>query len=359
MLDSVISSNGQRNDCGDSAGLGPVLPSALAKDPDVAIGRFRSWYRWSWVPVTAGCLLLIAALAIGWELALDWWGYRPPHPFQRALFISRALSTTLVLGAFVGLYAWRVRKHIEAVRDELRAQQASVRELRWRNEQAFGLAAMARVLAHEIRSPLHRIALHVASLEKARGAEDASPPAVLQQLTSGMRQEVDAIDRIVSEYVDYSDEPERVFQRSAVDAAALVKGALASVAAAMEAKGLKLEARVDEPAPQLAADAELLKLAVQVLLRQAVEASPQGGRLRLECRADDGAVSFSLADDGPHFEDASAVFRPFYSHVRTGESGLGLAIVRDVVRAHGGEVSAENGSGGGARIALRLPRGLQ
>lgn len=319
------------------------------KDPDVAVDRFRRWYRWSWVPLTAGCLLLIAALAIGWEVALDWWGYRPPHSFQRALFISRALSTTLVLGAFVGLYAWRMRKRIEEARDELRVQQLSLRE------QARGLGAIARVLAHELRSPLHRIALHVASLEKIRCAEDAN----VQQLTSGMRQQVDVLDQIVSEYVAFSDEPDRVFQRVPVDAAALVKGVLAGEASAIDAKGLKLEARVDEPSPQLAADAELLKHAFQVLLRQAVAASPPGGRLRLECRSDEEAVSLSLADDGPRFDDASAVFRPFYPHDRSGGSGLGLAIVRDVIRAHGGEVSAENGSAGGARIALRLPRGIQ
>jgi two-component system, OmpR family, sensor kinase len=88
-----------------------------------------------------------------------------------------------------------------------------------------------------------------------------------------------------------------------------------------------------------------------------------GGSARVQARAKDGAILIVIDDDGPGIPKAELerVFTPFYRLERsrsrtTGGAGLGLAIARSVVRAHGGEVTLANGEGGGLRQTVRLPR---
>ncbi len=94
---------------------------------------------------------------------------------------------------------------------------------------------------------------------------------------------------------------------------------------------------------------------------------PRGGTVRLEARAVDGAagvsgpaIAFSVLDDGPGFAPGGTVqaFERFYrgDPSRTGPgSGLGLSIVRELARAHGGTAIAENLSPRGARVSVILP----
>jgi signal transduction histidine kinase len=105
---------------------------------------------------------------------------------------------------------------------------------------------------------------------------------------------------------------------------------------------------------------ELLYRAIENVVRNAVLHSPEGGRVSISAQAKTGRLHLTLADNGPGvFEsDLAAIFDPF---VRSGSGrssagyGLGLAITRRVVEAHGGSVSAANRAEGGLVVILELP----
>src|SRR5437867_1131396 len=95
---------------------------------------------------------------------------------------------------------------------------------------------------------------------------------------------------------------------------------------------------------------------VRTPLANAAEAAPSGGEVALAAAAADGAVEIAVADSGPGVppELRARVFEPFFT-TRPRGTGLGLAVARQIVEAHGGRIEVGERTGGGARFTLRLP----
>lgn len=104
-------------------------------------------------------------------------------------------------------------------------------------------------------------------------------------------------------------------------------------------------------------DWKLLSQAIGNLIDNAVEASAPGSVVSIRTSCDMHALEIHVEDQGPGIEldSAQRVCRPFYT-TKAGSLGLGLAVVRQVAEAHGGQVKIANNSGSGARMTLRLPR---
>jgi len=109
-----------------------------------------------------------------------------------------------------------------------------------------------------------------------------------------------------------------------------------------------------------AIDGDRLRQVVDNLLSNAIRFTPKGGELRVLSRAN-GVLTIAVEDDGPGVAPAEreAIFARFYRvddarNRASGGAGLGLAIARDIARAHGGDLSVEEAAGGGARFVLRL-----
>jgi two-component system, OmpR family, sensor kinase len=124
--------------------------------------------------------------------------------------------------------------------------------------------------------------------------------------------------------------------------------------------GVTVERHVDA-APPARVDPLRLRQALSNLLDNAVRHTPPGGRVRLTASRVDGAVVLEVADTGPGFpaETLAHPFEPFARastvRGREGGAGLGMAIVRAVVEAHGGSVTLDNPDDGGARVRIRFP----
>jgi two-component system NtrC family sensor kinase len=94
------------------------------------------------------------------------------------------------------------------------------------------------------------------------------------------------------------------------------------------------------------------------ILANAAQAAPAGGEVTVTARAADGAVALAVADDGPgvQAEIRGRIFEPFFT-TRARGTGLGLAVARQIVEAHGGRIEVGDREGGGARFTLTLPTG--
>ena len=101
---------------------------------------------------------------------------------------------------------------------------------------------------------------------------------------------------------------------------------------------------------------DALRQALLNVTKNAIEASPHSGRVRLTARAYEDSVELRVTDDGPGvlLEDRERIFEPFVS-MREGGSGLGLAITRRIVEEAGGRITVESGREGGAVFRLVLP----
>jgi signal transduction histidine kinase len=115
---------------------------------------------------------------------------------------------------------------------------------------------------------------------------------------------------------------------------------------------------VEEGPPVWAAfDSMLLGQVLQNLLHNAVQAMPSGGPIRITLGEDEAMCWFRVRDAGPGVktETLPAVFSPFFT-TRAQGIGLGLAVCRRIVEAHGGSIRAENDARGGAAFTVELPK---
>lgn len=143
------------------------------------------------------------------------------------------------------------------------------------------------------------------------------------------------------------------------------------LAGPIQARRLTVETRVSPDAAVVAADAAKLQDALRNLIENAVNYSPEGGRIELHATLKGQGVVFLVGDQGPGLSetDLARVFERFYrvdksrsrdsarlASAPTGGTGLGLSIVKHLVELHGGHVTAENRQPHGALFTIYLPR---
>ncbi|MPZ64493.1 MAG: HAMP domain-containing protein [Pseudonocardiaceae bacterium] len=211
--------------------------------------------------------------------------------------------------------------------------------------------------SHELRTPLTALRTNIGLLLRAERAADRDlDPADRAALLADLEAEAEALSRLVSELVDLArgdaepEQPTTVGLRAVVDAAvARTRLVRPDVTVDVAGDGGRLAAR---PAT--------LERAVANLVRNAVQASPAGGRVRVRLDRDDGAARVTVTDSGPGVpvEERDRVFDRFYrspsSRHGTG-SGLGLAIVTQAAALHGGSVTVADADGGGGEFVLTVP----
>jgi signal transduction histidine kinase len=216
------------------------------------------------------------------------------------------------------------------------------------------LGTFASGLAHEVRNPLNSIGLQLTVLERriARLAPQLAPEST--ELAGAIRDEVRRLDRLVGDFLLFARSG-RLLEASG-DLDAVAEDAVALLAPEADAVGVRLECtRAGAPARGLRLDPEKMKQVVINLVRNAIEAQPEGGVVVVQTGADaDGAARLTVHDAGPGLPDSVDVFQVFVTTKAKG-TGLGLSIVQQIVRHHGGTVQADRGPLGGARFIVDLP----
>jgi len=224
---------------------------------------------------------------------------------------------------------------------ELRSMEGVVR----RSERLAGIGRLAANIAHEIRNPLASISGSVEVLRKQPGTD-----AEARQLIDIAVREVDRVNGLISGLLDYARP--RTEDRQRLDLGEMVT----EIAKVFEQERRSVEVRVvvdAEPGVTIEGASGQLRQVLWNLLRNAVEAMPRGGRVRLAVshrnrtngRAE-AVLSVSDTGIGIAREDLDHIFEPFFSR-RVDGTGLGLAITSRIVEDHKGiiEVSSEVGKG--------------
>ena len=226
-------------------------------------------------------------------------------------------------------------------------------ELEGRDRQ---LQMMLAGIAHEVRNPLGGIELFSGLL-----AEELTGDAEKTAHLGRIRTELSHLTRLVEEFLDYARE--RPLDCSAVPARKMLLEVCDLVAPEAERRRVTVTVAGEGSGPTVDADESLLRRAVLNLMRNAVQATPEGGTVTCGAEArpgeDRGAgdrVVLSVSDTGPGVPagQRATIFEPFFTTRERG-SGLGLALVHKCAEAHGGAVTVTDAEGGGARFEITLP----
>jgi signal transduction histidine kinase len=212
-------------------------------------------------------------------------------------------------------------------------------------------------VSHEFKSPITSIRLLMERLTSGRVQHAAEYHAAINR-------ETDRLERLVNRLLaaQQIQAGRRQYNFAPVALPALIETAVAQWQPQAEAKGVRLETRVENELPELSLDEAALSDALENLIDNAIKYSPAAARVMVTARAGDDNVSIEVRDEGIGIapDDVPRIFDRFY-RARHGDqhsvkgTGLGLALVKAAVEAHGGSITVESELGQGSRFTLQLP----
>jgi signal transduction histidine kinase len=222
------------------------------------------------------------------------------------------------------------------------------------SERLNALTLLAAGVAHEIGNPLNSLTIHLQLMERKlrRVPEDVRED--LQESLRVAREEITRLDYIVTQFL-------RAIRPTPLDTAnedlnTLVQESLAFLAPELGDRDILVETELREGLPALPLDRHQVKQAFYNIIKNAAQAMKSGGILHIRTDRDEDHVSVTFLDTGVGIpaEHMSKVFDPYFTTKETG-SGLGLLIVRRIVREHGGEIDVVNNEGRGLQLTIRFP----
>ncbi|HEX8696723.1 MAG TPA: PAS domain S-box protein [Longimicrobium sp.] len=214
-----------------------------------------------------------------------------------------------------------------------------------------------RVVSHDLRNPLGAVVAHADMLLE----EADAPPEVRREWAGTLRGAAGQMTRMIRDLMDAAQlQSGRLsIEPAPCPARALVLEAVQMLRPLAAERGQRLDFDAPEGLPDVHADRERVLQVLSNLVGNAVKFTPRGGEVVVRARQLGAQVAFSVADTGPGLadEELERVFEPFWRGRRAGRDGLGLglAIARWLVEAHGGTLRAANGGEGGAVFEFTLP----
>lgn len=221
-------------------------------------------------------------------------------------------------------------------------------------ERLNALTLLAAGVAHEIGNPLNSLNIHLQLMERQARKLTGKTRQQLEESINIARGEISRLDSIVTQFLRAIRPSKPQLRPENINA--LVEEAVRFFAPEIEARDIVVETELRSDLPLLQLDRDQMTQAFYNIIKNSFEAMKRRGLLRIRSDADDAQVRISFTDNGGGMStDAlSRVFEPYYTTKASG-SGLGLLIVRRIVREHGGELAIESTEGKGLTLTIRLP----
>jgi len=223
------------------------------------------------------------------------------------------------------------------------------------SERFSALTLLAAGVAHEVGNPLNSLDIHLQLMQRRIKKLPAKTRLECGDSIQIARQEVARLDHTITQFLR-AIRPQPLTMRLE-NANVVVEESVAFLDAELKDRDILVELELDRSLPPIEMDRDQIKQACYNVIRNALQAMKSGGILRICSGADETHqfISFSDTGGGISPENISRVFEPYFTTKSTG-SGLGLLIVRRIVRAHGGEVIIESERNRGLTLTIRLPR---
>lgn len=271
----------------------------------------------------------------------DEWGQLADHFNQMADEIQNVMARNLDL-----------TRHLE---DRVREETLKVVQLQKQVDDLKQLTALGHLtanLAHDLGTPLHSIA----GLAKLMLEREGCPADVAHKLNLIVKQ-TERLDRVIQNVRKATRLPDPHFELITVQQ--MLSETLPLVEPLTQKSRVAIDVQSDAARASLYADRYRIQTALFNIIQNSIEAMPDGGNILIAAQdqSDRKMVRISIADTGKGIDadDLKNVCEPFFSsHKDEGMRGLGLAIVRDIVKAHGGQMDIQSEPGRGTTVILML-----
>jgi two-component system sensor histidine kinase KdpD len=214
-------------------------------------------------------------------------------------------------------------------------------------------AALLRSVSHDLRTPLASIRAAATDLRDGVSYTDATRNELLD-LVAG---EAERLDRLVANLLSLSRIEAGAFQpdRQAVAVDELITDRISRLDRLLSSVRLQTDVATDLPLVDV--DYVQMDQVLTNLLENAARYAPPGSSVRITAQTTDSTVTVSVTDEGPGINsvEEATIFEPFRRSTGSSSTGIGLAICKAIVEAHGGHIAVENVMGGGARFSFTLP----
>jgi two-component system sensor histidine kinase KdpD len=309
----------------------PAAPTTLLLVPVVLAAIMGGW----WAAITTA---VFATVAVGFAFV-------PPLDSFRfhgdALAVPVFLTVAVLVGAVVASEENRRRLAGEVNRAAVLEQVNRQR------------GALLRSVSHDLRTPLATIRTAASELQ----AGVVSDETTRRELLTLVGDEAERLDRLVANLLDLSRIEAGALhpERQAVDLRELVDHRRASLAGALH--DVTVRVAIDPDIPIVSADHTQLGQVVANLIENAARHSPSGGTVTVAAAERVGMVEVVVVDEGKGVavDDAAVIFEPFRTGRGSQSTGIGLAICKAIVEAHGGAIWLGAGDTGGAAFHFTVP----
>lgn len=244
--------------------------------------------------------------------------------------------------------------HVMLVRDVTRSRQEAEKELE--SEKLNALTLLAAGVAHEIGNPLNSLSLHLQLLERRIRDLPEGDQKPLSEHLGIARTEISRLDTILKQFLQ-AMRPTKP-EREPTELHTLLEESLFALSPELESRNIPVKLDLSPDLPSLDLDPTQIKQALYNVIRNAYQAVDQDqGEILIQTSVTDYEVRLSIADNGSGIspEAMGAMFEPFKTSKPEG-TGLGMLIVRRILREHGGELEVESEEEVGTKVTLYFPR---
>ena len=266
---------------------------------------------------------------------------------RRTLLVGVLLAGyALAAVALAGVSRMRTLEKLESARRLAEAEGA-----RRSSERLAAAGALAAGLAHEVRSPLNAISIAAQRMERSHPRDEDC-----MEFARRIRQEVRRLEGVLREFLEFARPVGD--KRENVELSTLTAEVIELLRPEAESRGVHL--KLDHGTATVRADREAVHRSVINLLKNAIQASPQGSAVQLLIDRDANCGRLRIRDAGSGIDPklADKVFEAFVTSRASG-TGLGLSLVKRVAEEHGGSCTLANRKQGGAEACLRLPSAVE
>jgi len=222
------------------------------------------------------------------------------------------------------------------------------------SERLATIGRMSAKVAHEIRNPLSSISLNTELLEEEIASYEGVDSREAKALLRSISKEIDRLTEITDDYLRFAKLPAPRLKEHTVDK--VLADLVNMMKSEMIERGITVRLDLARDLPKVKLDQRQMRRALLNILKNSLEAMPDGGEISVSTGMNSDRVVITISDTGVGIEEDNLekIFTPFFSTKEMG-TGLGLPLAQQIVAEHGGEISCSSAPGKGATFRVWLP----